>query len=128
MSEYCAGATLASRMGLQQQSQQNGGTVLGNPSTTGYDPIKVLNSATGRQVAVTELMGSRNQGMPNGGGGGSTALNGGRFIRASGTFEKRVNTRTRAGTLEMSNGMYSAAESFSTFDKPHQEMEHSFAY
>ena len=33
-----------------QQAQQNGNTVVMSPSTTGYDPIKVLNSATGRQV------------------------------------------------------------------------------
>lgn len=123
--EQTEGSSLASRLGMQQQSQQNGAAVMVNPSTTGYDPIKVLNSATGRQVAVTELMGSRNQTMAN----GNASMNGGGgFMRSNGTSERRLNGRTRNSTLGMSNGMYNTVDSFSTFDKPHQEMEHSFAY
>lgn len=42
------------------EHQQNKNVMMS--STTGYEPIKVLNSATGRQVAVTELMANRANG------------------------------------------------------------------
>ena len=96
--------------GIQQspQSQQSQQSVMGT-----YDPLKVYNNATGRQVAVTELMGAASRTSLNsqGGNGGRGGNESGYSSRGSGYSSRGMNTpRSKGGNYGLNDSYNGQAQ------------------